>query len=120
MAAEQLRLAGNEPARGWPAYSVLLPEGNPAEVIHDPGFNAENFWNAAADYGWLTGAALDPPSPAPRAAEAGMVDPGEFSALDENARLMRPLVGRGFQVWELGNRAARKKKLRHDWLLGVR
>ena len=35
---EQLKRAGEEPNRGWPAYSALYPEGNPAEVTHDPVF----------------------------------------------------------------------------------
>ena len=49
-----------------------------------------------------------------------MVGPGEFRALTENAPLMRPLVGRGFQVRELKNRASRNWILRRDWRPGVR
>ena len=65
---EQLRLAGDEPARGWPAYSVLYPEGNPTQVIHDPVFNSENFRNMAVDYGWVTDTAMDPSTSARKAA----------------------------------------------------
>ena len=49
-----------------------------------------------------------------------MVGPGEFRALDENAHMPRPLIGRGFQDWGLKGRAFRNGKSRHDWRLGAR
>ena len=61
----------------------------------------------------IPGIAMDPPATAPKAAQGVAVGPGEFRALDGNGRLLRPLVGRGFQVWELGNRLARDGKMRH-------
>ena len=93
VATEHLRSAGNEPARVWPAFSVLFPVGNSREVIHDPIFRAEDFWSVAADFGWVAGAAMDPLAPALEAAKAAMVHPGELRALDETARLIRRLVG---------------------------
>ena len=107
---EQLRLAGKEPTRGWPAYSALHPDSKPTEVIHDPVFNRENFWNKAANDGCVAGYAMDRLAAALKAAQAVVVDPGEFRTLDEDARLLRSLVGRGFQVWEPKNRPARDGK----------
>ena len=54
------------------------------------------------------------------AAEAVKVDPGGFRALDGNAHMLRPLAGRGFQVWELKERDARNGETRQDWRLGAR
>ena len=68
----------------------------------------------------MKGTAMDPITSALKAAGATVVDPGEFRTPDENTRLLRPLVGRGFQVWELLNRLARERKQRHDWRSGVR
>ena len=61
---------------------------------------------------------MDPLANALMAAIATSVDPGELRALVENAALLRPLRGRGFQVWELAYRVARSGKLRHYWRLG--
>ena len=36
VAREQLRRAGQEPNRGWPAYARTLPMGDPTAVIRDP------------------------------------------------------------------------------------
>ena len=119
-AADQSRLAGNGPTCGWPTSAVPLPDRNPAEATHDPVLNARNFRNVAADFGWVTGAAMDPLSYAPEAAKAVMVSPGEFRALGEHARLTRPHVCGGFQVWALKNRAAPSGKPRRDWRLGAR
>ena len=74
----------------------------------------------AADYGWVTRAATVPLASALKAAKAAPVDPGEFRTLDENAHLMMPLVGRGFQARELKDRVARNGNLSRDWRLGVR
>ena len=63
---------------------------------------------------------MDPLTSAPQAAMAVEVDPREFRALDENARLLRPLMGRGFQLWKLQERPARNGKARREWRLGVR
>ena len=68
-----------------------------------------------ANHGWVTGSALDPPTSALKAARAVLVDPREFRALDENARLLRPLV-----VWELKSRSARDGKQCRNWRLGAR
>ena len=76
------------------------------------------FWNMEANYGWVAGAAMDPLTSTLMEAKAVLVGPGEFRALDENAHLTRPLVGRGFQVRELKDRIARNGNLRRDWRLG--
>ena len=78
--AEQVQLAGREPARRWPPYSVLYPDGNPAEGIHDPVSNPKTVWDRAANEGWVTGAAVDPLTTALKAARATLVGPGEFRA----------------------------------------
>ena len=63
---------------------------------------------------------MDPLTSAPQAAMALEVDPREFRALDENARLLRPLMGRGFQLWKLQERPARNGKARREWRLEAR
>ena len=63
-----------------------FPEGNSEEVIRDPVFNSENFWNVAADFGWVAGTATDPLTSALMAAKAVTVGPGKLCAHDENAR----------------------------------
>ena len=68
LTTERVQLAGTEPNRGWPSYSALYPEGNPAEVNRDPVFNPKNFWGKAADDGWVTGTAMDPLTAALKAA----------------------------------------------------
>ena len=118
--AEQVQPAGREPNRGWPPYSVLYPDGNIAEVIHDSVSNPKTFRNKAANEGRVAGTAMDPFTTALKAAGATSVDPGEFRALGEKATLLRPLMGRGFQVWGLPNRLARDRKQRHNWRLGAR
>ena len=109
MATAQLRLAGKEPARGWPACPALYPEDAPAEVIHDPVRNAEKRWHLAADFGWVADAAMGPLTPASKAAKAVLVDPGEFRTLGGNAQLLRPLVVRGFRVGELKDCVASRR-----------
>ena len=66
---EQVRLAGREPTRGWPSFLALFPDGNPADGLHDPVFN-QNFWNEAANDGWVAGTAMDPLAAALRTADA--------------------------------------------------
>ena len=119
VSAEQVYLAGKGPNSCWPAYSVLYPEANPTEVIHDPVFNQKNFRNTDANAGRVNGEAMNPPTSALKAARATLVGPGESRPLGENARLLRPLVGRGFQVRELQSRLARNGKEYHNWRLGV-
>ena len=63
---------------------------------------------------------MDPLTTALNAAKAVRVDPGECRTLRANARLLRPLIGRGFQVWELQEKLARDGKVCHVWRLGVR
>ena len=53
-------------------------------------------------------------------AHATLANSGEFRILGENASLWRPLVGRGFHVWELKPRLARNGKARRNWRLGAR
>ena len=89
---------------------AFFPGGNATEVIH----------GSEASHGWATGEAMDPPSSALKAARNAKVDPGDFRTLDENAQMLRPLVGRRFQVWELKERASRNSTARHDWRLGAR
>ena len=84
-------------------------------MIFEPVFSQKNLRKEAANGGWV-----DVLTSALKAARATLVDPGDFRALDENARLLRPLIGRGFQVWELQPRLARNGKERHNWRLGVR
>ena len=116
---EQAKLAGREPNRGRPAFSVLCPEGNPTEVNHDPVCN-QNFRKQDANDGWVQGTAVDPLAAALNAAHATLMDPEEFRALGENASSLRPLVGRVFQAWELPPRLARDGETRRNWRLGVR
>ena len=117
---ERVQLAGREPARGWPSYSALYPDGSPTGAIHDRVFNPKNFRNKAADEGLATGTATDPLTSALKAARATLVDRGEFRTLDVNASLLRPLVGRGFQVWELPNRLAADGNQCRNRRLGAR
>ena len=120
LSTEQLERAGEEPTGGWPAYSALYPERNPAEAIRDPVFVSTNFLISEVLHGWVLGEATDPLASALKAAKAVKVGPGEFRAPDENAQMTRPLIGRGFQVWGKKERGARNEKACHDWRLGVR
>ena len=43
-----------------------------------------------------------------------VVRPREFRTLDVNANLLRPLVGRGCQIWGRPGRSARQGKLRQN------
>ena len=79
---------------------MLYPEGNPTGVAHDPAFVIKSFQNLEAKHGWVPGEAMGPLAADLKAPKAGKVDPGEFRTPDEQARLLRPLVGRGFQVWK--------------------
>ena len=63
---------------------------------------------------------MDPLAAAPNAAKAVKVNPGKFRALDEQARLLRPLIGRGCHVWKSPERIVRDGNACHDWRLGVR
>ena len=92
---------------------------NPADVLHGPVFY-RNFWDRAANDCWATETAMDPLTTASKAADSRLVGPSEFRASDEDASLLRPPVGRYFQVWELKPRLAPDGKMRHNWRLGVR
>ena len=96
VAREQLTRAGEEPTRGWPAYSAPYPEGNPAEEIRDPVFGPKNFLILEASHGRVLGDAIDPLASALGAAKDVKVGPGEFRALGGNAHMLRPLTGWGF------------------------
>ena len=63
---------------------------------------------------------MDPLTAARKAAEAVLANIGEFRPFDKNASLRRPLVGRGFQFWELKDRPAIDGKLRRNWRSGAR
>ena len=63
---------------------------------------------------------MEPLTEASKVARANLVDPGECRTLSEDAPLLRPLVGRDFQVWELPAHNARDGKTRRNWRLGVR
>ena len=63
---------------------------------------------------------MGPLTTALKAAKAERVDPEDFRAPRENASLLRPLIGRGFQVWRLQERIARDGNVSHDWPQGVR
>ena len=89
---EQLKRAGEGPARGRPAFSALYPGGNPTEVAHCPVSVSKNFLNLGASGGCVLGEAMDPLASALKAAKFVKVDPGGFRALDEKARLLRPLI----------------------------
>ena len=112
---EQLKLAGDEPTRGWPTDSVLYPDDNPTGVIRDTVSNSKNVLNLEASHGRATGTEMGPRTAALKAAKAVMVGPGEFRALDDHARLLRPLFSR-----ELKGRTACSGEACRDWRLGVR
>ena len=59
---------------------------------------------------WIAGSALDPLTVASKVARAKRVDPEEFRTLSGDVSLLRPLVGRDYQVWELPVRKARDSK----------
>ena len=117
---EQLRLAGKDPARGWPAYSAMYPIGNPAQVPHEPIFISKSYRNLEGNHGWATGDPMEPLSTAPSNAGAELVDAGDFRTLGGNAGPLRPLAGRDFKVWASPDRNARDGKECHEWRLGVR
>ena len=110
----QLHLAGEDPARGLQAYRVLYPTGNPAQVIRDAVFVSKNFRNLDTKRGWVTGDAMEPSTTALTVAGTELVDPGEFRTPGGTATPLRPLVGRGFQVWALPGRQARDGKECHE------
>ena len=116
---EQLKRAGDEPARGWQTYSAFPSDGNPTEFAHDPVSVAKNFRNLEVDHSWVRGKVMDPLTAALQAAQAGRVDPGDFRTLGENASLLRPLIWRGFKDWKLQKRIPRDGNVCHDWRPGV-
>ena len=88
--------------------SLLRPL--PGRQFREGASRPSYFWNMAANYGWVAGAAVDPLASTLTEAKAVLVGPGEFRTLDGGARLAQPPVGRGFQAWELKNRSARDGK----------
>ena len=99
------------------------PNGNTAQsgrIAHDPVSVSKNFRNLDAQHGWVPGRAMDPLTTSLKAAKAERVGPGGFRSLGENAGILRPLVGRGFQVWELPEGSAWDGKEYHEWRVGVR
>ena len=81
---EQLKRAGEETTHGWQSFSALLPDGNPAEVVHVPVFVSKIFRDLDVRHGWAPGEAMDPRAAALKVAKAGRAGPGDF----------RPPVGR--------------------------
>ena len=63
---------------------------------------------------------MEPSTKASTPAGAVRVDVTAFRALDSNLGLIRPLVDRAFQVWDLPGWEARAGEEFHDWRLGVR
>ena len=98
--------------------SLLRPL--PGRQFREGASRPSYFWNMAANYGWVAGAAVDPLASTLTEAKAVLVGPGEFRTLDGGARLAQPPVGRGFQAWALKNRSARDGKQRREWRLGTR
>ena len=95
---EELRRAGQEPNRGWPASPMMYPMGGPALIVRDPILISKNYLNLDAHHGWVTG---DPTGPLARAltlAGAARADAGNFRAPGANSGMIRPLVRRDFQV----------------------
>ena len=43
VAGDQRRRAGQEPNRGWPAYEITYPMGNPTDVIREPILATKNY-----------------------------------------------------------------------------
>ena len=107
-------MAGREPARSRPTFSVLYPDEAPTKVILDPVFNPKTFWNENPNEGWIAGSALDPLTEALEVARTKRVDPGEFRTLSEDASRLRLFVGRDFQVWEVPARKTRDGKTCHN------
>ena len=67
---EQLRRAGQEPHRGWPAYDIMYPMGNPQDAAQEPIFASKNYRNFGPKNGRVTGAPLEPLARAPNFAGA--------------------------------------------------
>ena len=63
---------------------------------------------------------MEPHTGALTVASAECVNAGEFRALDATSILLRPLVGRDFQIWPLPERKACDGKQCREWRLGVR
>ena len=82
----------------------------PTEVARDPVFVSKDSHNLGVRHSWVPFEAMDPRTAALQAAEAEHVGPGDFRILDENASMLRPPVGRGFQVWKLQGRLARLER----------
>ena len=75
--------------------------------------------NLATKHGWITGGATEPLTKALAIAGAELVDTGESRTLGENASLIRPLVGRDFQVRASPVMQARDGKECQEWRLGA-
>ena len=103
---ENLRRAGREPNRGWPAYELIRPTGDPSIVARDPIFISKNYWNVDEDHGWVTGTPIDPLARAFTLAGAVRAAAEDLRTLGANTGLLRPLVGRDFRVWALTGRKA--------------
>ena len=120
VSADQLHLAGQGPARGWPAYAVMYPTGDPAQLIRDSIFASANYRNLDPNRGCCAGEPMGPLSRALAVAGAPLVDDGEFRTLGADSGLTRPLVGRDFTAWAPPERKASDEKERREWRLGVR
>ena len=120
VAPGRLHRADQGPNRGWPAYELMFPMGDPASAVRGPIFASKNYRNLDAKHGWVTGDPMGPSSMALTLAGAVRDDVAAFRTLGANLGLIRPLVNRDFQVWDMPGRKARAGKERHDWRKGVR
>ena len=116
VADEQVQLAGREPARGCSAASVLYSEGNPAEVLHGPVFNSNNFWGKNANYGWVAGTAMDPFAERLKASRATRVGPGKFRTQSEDAPPFAHWLG---AICRSGNYLAARPAMGRSAIIGV-
>ena len=96
----QLRRAGQDPNRGWPAYEVTYPIGGLALVPRDPIAVSGNYRNLDANSSWVASAPTEPlpiTLAAPGPARGGV---GDIRALAANPELLRDLAGKDSQVWD--------------------
>ena len=81
-------------------------------VVRDPIFVSDNCRRPDAKHGWVTGDPMGPLSTAVILAGTVRVNLTEFRSLDANCGLVRPLVNRDSQVWELlGRKSASEERV---------
>ena len=117
--AEDIAQAGKLPGRGFPEYSILLPEGRPTDFLRNPSFLTGIFRSLGPKRGWVHEESLEPLTTALRAAGARCVELYGFRTLGAGFEMERPPVDRSFTAWALPPRLAQSGDW-HDWRLGVR